>query len=419
MWAHVSVPPPRCPSAWPACRGGRRGAGQGDGEGTGRSLPDLHRLRPGPAPGARRAGGAGQPSGPEPGRPPTVVSGHATRTPGKPAGPRPHPATEISWPRARPQPGSFAAAGQGRPEVPGRPAAQTRGAASQQHAGGPAEPSAPPSGASPARAAPAAAPGPEPQPRPRPYEPPPAFRPREPGPRRTTLRPRSAPGRLRRVPDEPQASFHPREPSAGRRSGRAALRRALGSSHEPRLPSLRGSRPPSLPGRPPPPLRTRTRPLPAPARPRLVRTSPDQDAWLAPLRSFGGEPAGEGTSPPRQPPPYQPPRESATPAARPGAARPGRPRWCAAAGPGTQPAGTQSALAAPGRRGHWLRGRGRDRRRRGAGPGWRDQEPGRGQRQLSRRRDESCSRASGAFGSRAQHRCRRRHRPVRRPLGGR
>ena len=68
MWAHVSVPPPSLSErqAQPA-RGGRRGAGQGDGEGTGRSLPDVHRLRPGPAPGARCAGEAGRPDGPRAG----------------------------------------------------------------------------------------------------------------------------------------------------------------------------------------------------------------------------------------------------------------------------------------------------------------------------------------------------------------
>ncbi len=282
MWAHVSVPPPSLSERRPSLPAA---ADAVLAKAMAKAPADRYPTCIAFALALRQALGAQvEPADltvPEPGRPPTVVSGSAAGTPGEPAGPRPHAATEISWPRARPEAGSAAAAGLGRPGVPGRPAAPEPRAASQQHAAGPAEPSAPPSGAPPSRDAPAAAPGPEPPPRPRPYEPPPAsFRPREP-----SAAPDDAPATQRSGPPpaspyEPRASFRPREPSAARDED---------------------------------PASSRSRPPPAgPYEP------PTEDGWLAPLRSFGGEPAGAAASPPRQPPPYQPPRRESAPAAPPG-----------------------------------------------------------------------------------------------------
>ena len=348
MWAHVSVPPPSLSERRPSLPAA---ADAVLARAMAKAPADRYPTCIAFALALRQALGAkvepGELMVPEPGRPPTVVSGPAAGRPGEPAGPRPHPATEISWPRARPEAGSAAAADQGGPGVPGRPAAPEPRAASQQQAAGPAERSAPPYGAPPSRDAPAAAPGPELPPPPGSYKPPPGF-----------LPPAGAFGR------------------SGRRSGLFPLRPARGWSV--RAPDGRWvACAASL-------IRRRTR-----RRRRFA--APSAAALSTPAPGIG----------------------------RHGATRPGRPWWCAAAGPGSQPAGTESALVATGRRGHRLRGRGRDRRRGGAGPGRRDQEPGRGRRQLSRRGEGFCSRAPGALGSGLQHRCRRRRRPVPRPIGGR
>ena len=261
MWAHVSVPPPSLSERRPSLPAA---ADAVLAKAMAKAPADRYPTCIAFALALRQALGAQvEPADltvPEPGPPPTVVSGPAAGTPGVPAGPRPHPATQISRPSARPEAGSAAAAGQGRPgapgehapgehaAMPGEYAAPEPHAAPQQHAADPAEPSAPPYGAPPSRDAPAAAPDPELPPPPRSYEPrPPSFRPREPS---------AAPG------DAP----------AARRSGP----------------------PPASPYEP-----------------------PTEDGWLTPLRSLGGEPGG-GASRPRQPPPYQPPRRESAAMGPPG-----------------------------------------------------------------------------------------------------
>ena len=207
MWAHVSVPPPSLSERRPSLPAA---ADAVLARAMAKAPADRYPTCIAFALALRQALGAkvepGELMVPEPGRPPTVVSGPAAGRPGEPAGPRPHPATEISWPRARPEAGSAAAADQGGPGVPGRPAAPEPRAASQQQAAGPAERSAPPYGAPPSRDAPAAAPGPELPPPPGSYKPPPAS-PSARGslrPPRTTLRPLPAPARPRLVRTSPR-----------------------------------------------------------------------------------------------------------------------------------------------------------------------------------------------------------------------
>ena len=262
MWAHVSVPPPSLSERRPSLPAAVDAV---LAKAMAKAPADRYPTCIAFALALRQALGVQvEPAGsavPEPGQPPAAVSGPEGGIPGEPARPRPHPATEISRPRARPEAGAAAAAGQGRPAVP------EPHAAPQRHAAGPAEPPAPPYGAPPSRDAPAAAPGPGLPPPPRPYEPRPAsFRPREPSAAPDAQRsgPPSA------TPYERPASFRPGQPAAA---------------------------PDDAPASP------RFRPSPAgPDEP------PTEDGWLAPLRSSGREPAGAGAPPARQPPPYQPPR---------------------------------------------------------------------------------------------------------------
>ncbi len=270
MWAHVSVPPPSLSERRPSVPAA---ADAVLARAMAKAPADRYPTCIAFALALRQALGAqvepGELMVPEPGRPPTVISGPAAGRPGEPAGPRPHPATEISWPRARPEAGSAAAADQGRPEVPGRPAAPEPRAASQQHAAGPAERSAPPYGTPPSPAAPAAAPGPELPPPPGSYEPPrPYFRPREPSAAPDDAPPARRSGPPPASPYEPPASSARGSPRPLRTRARplpAPARLRLVPMSPPASPSARGS---------PRPLRTRARPPPAPARLRLVRTSP-------------------------------------------------------------------------------------------------------------------------------------------------
>ncbi|MGD0937585.1 MAG: protein kinase, partial [Streptosporangiaceae bacterium] len=318
MWAHVSLPPPSLSERRPSLPAA---ADAVLAKAMAKAPADRYPTCIAFAQALRQALGARvEPADlrvPEPGRPPTVVSGPAAGTPGEPAGPRAHSATEISRPRARPEAGSAAAADQGRPGVPGEHATPgeraTPGeyAAPQPHAADPAEPSAPPYGAPPSRDAPAVPPDPERPPPLRPYEPPqPSFRPREPsaapddaaaaqrsGP--PPASPYEPPASFR--PVEPPASFRPREPSAAADDAAAAQRSGPPSASPYEPPASFRPREPSA-ARDEDPASSRSRPPPAsPYEP------PTEDGWLAPLRSFGGDPAGAGASP-RQPPPYQPPR---------------------------------------------------------------------------------------------------------------
>ena len=319
MWAHVSVPPPSLSERRP---GLPAAADAVLAKAMAKAPADRYPTCIAFALALRQALGAQvEPADltvPEPGPPPTVVSGPAAGTPGVPAGPRPHPATQISRPSARPEAGSAAAAGQGRPGAPGEhapgehsatpgeyAAPGERAAAPGDEAGAPgaaddeavrdeavrdeairdgaadpAEPSAPPYGAPPSRDAPAAAPDPELPPPPRSYEPrAPSFRPREP-----SAAPDGAPAARRSGPPpaspyEPPASFRRGEPSAAPGDAPAARR---------------SGPPPASPYEP-----------------------PTEDGWLTPLRSLGGEPGG-GASRPRQPPPYQPPRRESAAMGPPG-----------------------------------------------------------------------------------------------------
>ena len=334
MWAHVSVPPPSLSERRPSLPAA---ADAVLAKAMAKAPADRYPTCIAFALALRQALGAQVKPGdlmvPEPGRPPTVVPGSAAGTPGERAGPRPHPATEISRPRARPEPGSAAAADQGRSGAPGRPAVPEPGAASQ-HAANPAEPSAPPSGAPPSRDTPAAGRGPELPPPPRPYQPPPAsFRPREPSAAPEEAPPAQRSGPPPASPYEPPASFRPREPSAAPEEAPPAQRSGPPpaspyeppASFRPREPSAapddaapaqRSGPPPASPYEPPASFRPREpsaapdeappaqRSGPPPASP---YEPPTEDGWLSPLRSFGAEPAGAGASP-RQQPSYQPPR---------------------------------------------------------------------------------------------------------------
>ena len=342
MWAHVSVPPPSLSERRPSLPAAADAVlARAMAKAPANRYPTCIAF----ARALRQALGAkvepGELMVPEPGRPPTVVSGPAARRPGEPAGPRPHPATEISWPGARPEAGSAAAADQGGPGVPGRPAAPEPRAASQQHAAGPAERSAPPYGAPPSRDAP----GPELPPPPGSYKPPPAsFRPRDPSAAPDDAPASSRPGPPPAGPYEPRASFRPRDPSAAPDDAPASSRPGPppAGPYEPRA-SFRPRDPSAAPDDAP----ASSRPGPPPAgpyeprasfRPREPSAAPDdapassrpgppaagpyepstEDGWLAPLRSFRGEPAGAGASPPRQPPPYQPPRRESAGTGPPG-----------------------------------------------------------------------------------------------------
>ncbi len=274
MWAHVSVPPPKLsehrpglPVAADAVLAKAMAKAPADRYPTciAFALALRQALGEQVEPADLAAAGPERPAdlaaaGPEP--PPTVVSGPAAGTPGASARPRPHPATEISWPRARPQAGSAAAAGQGRPGVHGEDAAGPG-----EDAAGPEEDAAGPEKDAAGPGEDAAGPGEDAAG--------PADEDDAPAVQRSGAP--SAP------PHELPASFPAGEPSA-----------------------FPAGEPPAAPDEGPASVRSR----PPPSGPYVP---PREDAWLPPLRSFGGEPVGEGASPPSQPPPYRPPRESASP----------------------------------------------------------------------------------------------------------
>ena len=311
MWAHVSVPPPSLSERRPSLPAA---ADAVLAKAMAKAPADRYPTCIAFALALRQALGAQvEPADltvPEPGRPPTVVSGPAAVTPG----PRPHAATEISRPRARPEAGSAAAAGQGRPGVPGEHATPGEHAAIPgEHAADPAEPSAPPYGAPPSRDAPAAASGPELPPPPRSYEPPPAsFRPRERSAAADDAPAAQRSGPPPASPYDPPASFRPRQPSAAADDAPAAQRSGPppASPYDPPA-SFRPREPSAAPDDTPAAQRSG----PPPAGP---YEPPTEDGWLSPLRSFGGEPGGAGASPPRQPPSYQPPRRESSRTGPPG-----------------------------------------------------------------------------------------------------